>query len=44
MFRALVEKEKKHQMGPPIYHWKGLEAWMLKVFSYCSFRLEMHEL
>jgi hypothetical protein len=25
MFKALVEKENKHQIGPLRYHWKGLE-------------------
>jgi hypothetical protein len=44
MFRALVEKAKKHQIGPPRYHWKGLEVKMPKTPLYCSFRLGMHEL
>jgi hypothetical protein len=26
MFRALVGKANKHQIGPPGYHWKGLEV------------------
>ncbi len=26
MFKALVEKEKKHSIGPPWYHWKFLEV------------------
>jgi len=25
MFKALVEKKNKHQIGPPKCHWKGLE-------------------
>jgi hypothetical protein len=25
IFKALVEKEKKHQIGPLRYHWKGLK-------------------
>jgi hypothetical protein len=45
MFKTLVEKEKKTtRWGPPLYHWKGLEVRMLKVFSHCSFRPEMYEL
>jgi len=30
MFRALVEKENKHQIGLLIYHWKDFEVHMLK--------------
>jgi hypothetical protein len=44
MFKALVGKEKKHQIGPLRYHQKGLEAQMLKVPSHCSFRYDLHEL
>jgi hypothetical protein len=25
IFKTLVEKENKHQIGPAKYHWKGLE-------------------
>ncbi len=34
IFRALVEKANKHQIGPPKYHWKGLELQMPKVPSH----------
>jgi len=26
IFKALVERANKHQIGPPRYHWKGLEV------------------
>jgi hypothetical protein len=26
MFKTLVEKENKHQIGPLGHHWKGLEV------------------
>jgi hypothetical protein len=39
MFKALVGKANKHQIGP-----KGLEAYMLKMPSHCSFRHDLHEL
>jgi hypothetical protein len=44
MFRTLVAKQKKNQIGPPWYHYKSLEVYMPKVLSHCSFRLKMHEL
>jgi len=25
MFKVLVEKANRHQIGPPRYHWKGFE-------------------
>jgi hypothetical protein len=37
-------KGKKHQIGPLGYHWKGLEAYMLKVPLHCSFRPNLCEL
>jgi len=33
IFKALVEKTKKHQIGPPKYHWKSLKVKMSKVPS-----------
>jgi hypothetical protein len=44
MFKTLVEKEKKYQIGPLGYHGKGLELQMPKVPSNYSFRSKMHEL
>jgi hypothetical protein len=44
MFKALVEKVNKHQIGPLGYHWKGLEVQMFKFPSHCAFRPKMHEL
>jgi hypothetical protein len=44
MFKTLVEKENKHQIGSLGYHWKEIEMQMFKVASHCSFRFEMHEL
>jgi hypothetical protein len=26
MFKTLIEKQKKHQIGPSRHHYKGLEA------------------
>jgi hypothetical protein len=43
MFRTLVEKINKYQIGPSKYHWKGFEVQMPKVPLHCSFRIEMHE-
>jgi hypothetical protein len=44
MFRALVEKENKHQIRLLRYHWKDLEVKMPKVPSRCSFKIDVHEL
>ncbi len=44
MFKALIERANKHQIGPIGYHWKFLQVKIPKVPLYCSFRLEMHEL
>jgi hypothetical protein len=44
MFKALVEKENKCQIGHSRHHWKGIEAQMLKVPSHCSFKPDLHEL
>jgi hypothetical protein len=44
MFKALVGKGKKNQIGPPTYHWKGFEVQMPKVPFHCSCKPDMHEL
>jgi hypothetical protein len=44
MFKTLVEKVNKHQIGPLGHHQKGLEMKMLKVPLHCSFGLDLHEL
>jgi hypothetical protein len=44
MFKTLVGKANKHQIGPLGHHWKGFEMSMLKVPSHCSFRHDLHEL
>ncbi len=44
MFEALVGKANKHQIGPLIYHWKGLEMEMFKVPLHYSCKPDMHEL
>jgi hypothetical protein len=44
MFRVVVGKAKKHQIGSLEYHWKGPEVYMPKVSSHCSFKPNMHEL
>jgi hypothetical protein len=44
MFEALVGKANKHQIGPLIYHWKGLEMEMFKVPLHYSCKPNMHEL
>jgi hypothetical protein len=44
MFRALIGKVNKQQIGSLRYHRKVLEVLMPKVPSHCSFKLDMHEL
>jgi len=44
MFKALVGKANKHQIGPLTYHWKGLEVEMFRMILHYSYRPDMHEL
>jgi hypothetical protein len=44
MFKTLIRKANKHQIGPPRHHYKGLETYILKVPSHYSFWPNLHEL